>query len=211
MASINILPAGPVRIRFEKRGSMKFISHLDLQRTMNTAFNRAALPVWYTEGFNPHKKLVFALPLPIGAESVCELLDFKITEMTAADEIVSRLNAAFSPELNVFEAYVPTSKFSEIGWAEYAVTSDELVGRDISPLAASPLIVRKRTKSGEKDLDIAPLMRDLRLEGDTLTMLLSAEPDSYINPDYPLRCLGISDYSVIRREIFFKDGKTSFR
>ena len=71
--------------------------------------------------------------------------------------------------------------------------------------------MRKRTKSGEKDLDIAPLMRDLRLEGDTLTMLLSAEPDSYINPDYPLRCLGISDYSVIRREIFFKDGKTSFR
>ncbi|MCR5262392.1 MAG: TIGR03936 family radical SAM-associated protein [Clostridiales bacterium] len=211
MASITVLPAGPVRIRFEKRGSMKFISHLDLQRTMNTAFNRAALPVWYTEGFNPHKKLVFALPLPIGAESVCELLDFKITEMMPAEEIVKRLNAAFSPELNVFEAYSPSSKFADIGWAEYAATSPELVGRDLSPLTASPLIVRKRTKSGEKDLDISPLIRDPRLEGDTLTMLLSAEPDSYLNPDYPLSALGIADYTVMRKEIYRRDGVTPFR
>lgn len=211
MASVAMLPAGPVRIRFEKTGSMKFISHLDLQRTMNTAFNRAGLPVWYTEGFNPHKKLVFALPLPIGAESVCELLDFKITEMMPADEIVGRLNRAFSPELRVLEAYVPTSKFGEIGWAEYLIRSPELAGMDVSPVRKSPLVVLKKTKSGEKETDISPMIKDVRHSGDSLEMLLSADPDSYLNPDYPVKYLGVTDYTVLRKEVFRRDGKTIFR
>lgn len=210
MISYTLLPAGPVRIRFEKLGSMKYISHLDLQRTMNTAFNRAGIPVWYTEGFNPHKKLVFALPLPIGAESVCELLDFKITEMKPAEEITERLNNAFSPELNVLNAYVPMTKFSDIGWAEYEVKSDELIEADISKLSEESIMITKRTKSGEKEVDIAPLIKDVRHDKNTLNLKLCAEPDSYLNPDYPMKYLGVTDYTVIRREIYYKDGETIF-
>ena len=69
-----------IRIKFTKVGSLQFISHLDLNRTMTTVMIRAKIPIYYSEGFNPHPKMVFALPLSIGAESVCELLDIKIVE-----------------------------------------------------------------------------------------------------------------------------------
>ena len=78
----------PIRIKFTKTGALQFISHLDLNRTMKTVMIRAKIPIHYSEGFNPHPKMVFALPLSIGAESVCELLDIKIDlEMTSYEII----------------------------------------------------------------------------------------------------------------------------
>ena len=67
-----------IRIKFLKTGSLQYISHLDLHRLINRALVRAGIPIWYTKGFNPHAKMVFALPLPVGVESVCEYLDVKI-------------------------------------------------------------------------------------------------------------------------------------
>ena len=64
-----------IRLGFYKKGALQYISHLDLQRTFQRILSRAELPLWYTQGFNPHPKLVFGLPLPIGCESVCEMAD----------------------------------------------------------------------------------------------------------------------------------------
>ena len=69
-----------IRIKFRKTGRLRYISHLDLDRTVRTALVRTKIPIWYTEGFNPHAKMVFAQPLPLFAESECEYLDIKITE-----------------------------------------------------------------------------------------------------------------------------------
>ena len=67
-----------VRIKFSKVGDLMFISHLDLARTMQKIILRSGIDIWYSEGFNPQPKMVFALPLPTGAESVCELLDITL-------------------------------------------------------------------------------------------------------------------------------------
>ena len=157
--SAAMLPAGPVRIKFEKRGSLKFISHLDLQRMMNTVFNRAEIPIWYTEGFNPHKKLIFALPLPLGAESVCEFLDFRIVEPMSPDELTERLNAAFPPQLRVFESYTPENKFQSIGWAEYELSGESIVKINPAEALKAPVVVLKRTKKRRKRGDIPPLLK----------------------------------------------------
>ena len=55
-----------VRIKFQKVGNLQYISHLDLQRSFNRVLVRAGLPLWYTKGFNPHIKMVFGMPLPVG-------------------------------------------------------------------------------------------------------------------------------------------------
>lgn len=69
-----------VRVRFSKKGEASYISLLDLQRVFQRALKRSRLPVWYTQGFNPHIYMTFAVPLALGQESVAECADFKSEE-----------------------------------------------------------------------------------------------------------------------------------
>ena len=66
------------RLLFEKTGSAVWMSHLDLMRLFQRAFKRAELPLTHTQGFNPRPSVSIALPLSVGVESVCELLDFDL-------------------------------------------------------------------------------------------------------------------------------------
>lgn len=198
-----------VRIKFSKVGSLQFISHLDLNRTMKTVMIRAGVPIKYSEGFNPHPKMVFALPLSVGTESVTEYLDFKITRPMTEEEMTERLNSAFPPEMRVLSAYEPSSKFTDVKYAEYVLESD--VDFSVEPLEAESIVVLKRTKSGEKETDIKPLIRSYIKNGNTLTVVLSASPDSYLNPDYVSKLLGIPDCTVMRTRVLLSDGVTEFK
>ncbi len=198
-----------VRIKFSKVGSLQFISHLDLNRTMKTVMIRAGIPIKYSEGFNPHPKMVFALPLSIGAESVTELLDFKITRPMPKSELIQRLNDAFPPEMRVLDAYAPSSKFTSIRYAEYVLENDEDFSAE--PLEQSEIALMKRTKSGEKLTDIKPMIHSYKKEGNTLTCVLSASPEQYLNPDYIARVLGIPDCTIMRSRLLLDDGVTEFR
>lgn len=198
-----------VRIKFTKVGSLQFISHLDLNRTMKTVMIRAGVPIKYSEGFNPHPKMVFALPLSIGAESETELLDFKITAPMTERELTDRLNSALPPEMRVLKAYVPTSKFTAIRYAEYILENDE----DFScqALDAPEIIIMKRTKSGEKETNIKPLIHSYKKEGKTLRCVLSASPDEYLNPEYIAKYLGIPECTILRKRVLLEDGVTEFK
>jgi radical SAM-linked protein len=207
-----------IRIKFEKTGKLQFISHLDLCRTMKTAIIRAGIPVWYTEGFNPHPKMIFALPLSIGTESLCEYMDFKITEEMPAEMIMKNLNDVTSNELNVTDVYIPTTKFKEIAWAEYIIKFHTGDIPDISEavnMFETRFIINKRTKNGEKEMDIMPYIRRFDINTDTIKILLSAESDSYINPEYIASAvserLGISDYDITRFNLYINDGVTLFK
>ena len=201
--------SGPVRICFSKVGSLQFISHLDLNRTMKTVMIRAGVPIKYSEGFNPHPKMVFALPLSVGAESVCELLDFKLDRPMAREELITRLNDAFPPEMRVLDAYTPESKFTGIRYAEYRLENDE--DFSVEPLEAESVVILKRSKSGEKECDIKPLLHAFNKQEKALTCVLSASPDSYLNPEYIAKLLGIPDATILRTRVLLADGVTSFR
>lgn len=201
--------SGPVRVRFTKVGSLQFISHLDLNRTMKNVMIRAGIPIKYSEGFNPHPKMVFALPLSVGAESVCELLDFKLDRPMGEEELTERLNGAFPPEMRVLEAYTPAAKFTEIRYAEYRLENEE--DFDVTPLEADAIVLMKRTKSGEKETDIKPMIHSYRKEGKTLTCVLSASPSEYLNPEYVAKYLGIPDCTILRTRVLLSDGETAFR
>ena len=94
-----------LRLKFKKVGSLQYVSHLDLVRTMHKIIVRAKLPLWYTEGFNPKPKMIFAAPLSIGVESVCEYLDIKLIDDVPPEEAMRRLNANMTDEMQILEAY----------------------------------------------------------------------------------------------------------
>ncbi|MBQ8396774.1 MAG: DUF2344 domain-containing protein [Clostridia bacterium] len=225
-------PPRTVRIRFRKVGKLQYISHLDLQRTMQHCIKRSGIPAWYTKGFNPHYKLVFALPLSVGAESECELLDLRIDREISDAEILRRFNETVTEELMGLEAYTPTTKFADIAWAEYCVT---LTGAAVADGAAeevkrmlttSPLMMVKRSKSGEKEVDLVPMIRSVTAEGGagelTLRLVLSAAGADYLNPELVVTALrerlwpGVDDpvqlsWRILREQVYCADGVTAFR
>ena len=81
-----------IRFRFKKMGSLQYVSHLDLVRTMHKIVVRSRLPLKYTEGFNPKPKMVFAAPLSIGTESLCEFLDLRLSERVDESVALEALN-----------------------------------------------------------------------------------------------------------------------
>ena len=88
-----------IRLRFRKTGDAKFISHLDLDRTMKSALTRAGIKVEHTHGFNPRPYLVFSLPTSVGTESLCEFLDIKAEEGSDPAVMKAELNAKLPPEI----------------------------------------------------------------------------------------------------------------
>ncbi len=198
-----------VRLQFCKKGALQYISHLDLQRTFQRILSRAELPLWYTQGFNPHPKLVFGLPLPIGCESVCEMADIKFVRDMPAEDILARLHKATVADLDFFGCYIAERKFGDIDGAlyEYIIDfdcDDDMIGKITRVLSNSPLTVMKHTKSGEKEVDIFPLIKKFELEkldGQLkLTALLAAGSRENLSPEYLLEALR-------KRLIFLREGE----
>ncbi len=217
-----------VRLKFCKTGSLQYISHLDLQRTFNRVIIRACLPVWYTKGFNPHAKLVFSTPLSVGAQSVCEYLDIRIDREMPCEEIKERLNRELTDELYITDAYIPEHDFSEIAWASYDIeiftdgASEDMAIEAQRLLGSSPLMLTKRTKSGEKEVDIIPMINEIKVgfDNDSKTLkiacTLSASSTEYLNPEMVITALkakfGIMSgsmarewYTVMRTELYRAD------
>lgn len=131
---------------------MKYISHLDLNRCMARALRRSGVPVWYTQGFTPHPYVTFALPLSLGHESVCEVMDFRLLDGTEQDgaangpksaeapvtpvtpqkdvsadtwtfaRVKEQLARQMPPGLAIREVYAPGMKYGDITYARYRVT-----------------------------------------------------------------------------------------
>lgn len=109
-----------IRVWFSKSGDACYISHLDLQRVMHRSLARAQIPAWYSQGFNPHIYLTFALPLPLGQESVCEAMDFKTEDDSLSlEEVKEKLNAALPLGLRVLEVTEAKDKSGDIAAAQY--------------------------------------------------------------------------------------------
>lgn len=195
MVQVNSVPQYyTVRIKFKKCGDLQYISHLDLVRTMNKIITRADFPLWYTEGYNPKPKMVFAAPLSIGVESVCEFMDLRLTEKIPTEEIKRRLNKNMTEDMQVLEAYYPDAKITELAFLEYEIAvktagvSSALAEKCDVLLHENEIKVMKKTKSGEAESDIKPLIHSCEVcESGGLLLLrciLSAAPSAFLNPEY---------------------------
>lgn len=113
------------RVWFDKTDAAKYISHLDLMRTMTRLLRQSKLPIWYTEGFNPHPFLTFAAPLALGVEALNEPFDVKMAESLPCPIILQALQAVQTPSLSVKAVTLPLKKFHEITSAEFELVLRE--------------------------------------------------------------------------------------
>ena len=224
-----------VRIKFRKVGDLQYISHLDLQRTIARVLVRAKIPMWYTQGFNPHAKVIFGLPLSVGTESECEFIDLRIDKDISPAEVKERLNRELTPEMQVLEAYEPTASFADAAWSKYEMAlrfdgANATVAQQLQALfETSPLNMVKKTKSGEKEIDIIPMIRQVRVvyneahPGEIrISTVLAAGNTVHLNPEMLIKAakdrLGIlsgdpakESYSILRTHVYREDGVTEFR
>ena len=159
------------RLLFEKTGSAIWMSHLDLMRLFQRAFQRAGLPLKHTQGFNPRPSVSIALPLSVGVDSVCELLDFDLDGVSVpVDEITERLNKTLVSGITVRKTYDSGKKVGNLALLDCAVTMEydggvpegaETAIRDL--FNGESVIVQKKTKNGMQEQDIVPMIRKLDL------------------------------------------------
>ncbi len=143
-----------VRMSFEKTGMAKFISHLDTVRCITRAMKRANVPIWYTEGFNPHAFLTFAMPLSLGFESYCETVDFRLTKNMDLEELAQRLNNALPVDITVKSIAEPIFSPNDICWAGYEIIFNNpdkiLLETAEQILSSDEILVEKKAKQGRK-------------------------------------------------------------
>lgn len=234
---VQLTPQHPyvtLRLKFKKVGSLQYISHLDLVRTMSKIITRAKLPLWYTEGFNPKPKMIFAAPLSIGTESVCEFMDLRLVDDISPEEAKARLNANMTDEMQVIDAYYTEDKLTELKWLSYSIdiTTDnasvELAESCERALLADEVLVKKKAKPWEEapTVNIRPLIKDIsaELRGDVIHIdaVLSADASAFLNPEYVVKALrsacGIlsnpdltKEYYSIMRTAAYKADMSEFR
>lgn len=170
------------RALFVKEGNAVWMSHLDLMRLFQRAFKRAGLPLTHTQGFNPRPSVSIALPLSVGVESVCELLDFELDGVVVpCHEICDRLNAALVDGVRVLDVYENGSKIKNLALLRCAVTLEydngapEGVGDCVRELfARETLTVEKKGKNGTTMQDIIPMIRSLKVSVGEREVVLDA-------------------------------------
>lgn len=169
------------RMLFEKCGNAIWISHLDLMRLFQRAFRRAGLQLTHSQGFNPRPSVSIALPLSVGIESECEILDFALEgDPVAEEEICDRLNMVLTDGVRVRKVYSDGRKLRELVYLhsivvlEYDNNTPEGAQAQILELFRRPeLIVPKKTKSGIQDQDLIPMIRELTVyaEGENTVVI----------------------------------------
>ena len=159
------------RIVFEKKGRAVWISHLDLMRLFQRAFKRAGLPLTHTQGFNPRPSVSIALPLSVGVESSCELLDFELDgEDIPCDEIRQRLNETLVEGVKVLAVCKKGRKLKELTLLNTKITLEydegvpaEAEEKILNLFSQEEVIVPKKTKNGIQDQNIIPMIRHFEI------------------------------------------------
>ena len=159
------------RLLFEKTGNAIFISHLDLMRLFQRAFKRAGLPLTHTQGYNPRPSVSIALPLSVGVESRCELLDFDLYgEKIPNAEILAKLNEALVVGVKVLDVYDQGSKIKNLAYLDCIVSLEydkgipEHAQENIQALFSQETVtVEKKSKNGIREENIVPMIRSLKI------------------------------------------------
>lgn len=183
-----------LRLSFSKLGDARYISHLDLYRCFSRAVKQAKLDVWYTEGFNSHMYLTFPLPLALGFESICEIVDLRMLGEFDAGDAMWNVNLHLPSGIECFDAAEAQKKPKEITYARYLV---ELKDADLggpaletaiqNVLGQDSIVVSKKSKKGQiREIDLKPMIFNAEVssgeDGVLFDLTLPAGSENSVNP-----------------------------
>jgi radical SAM-linked protein len=179
-----------LRVRYAKRGRLRFTSHRDFARAFERAVRRAAIPIGFSSGFSPHPKISYANAAPTGSASEAEFLEIGLTEPRDADAVLRALDNALPPGLDVLDVIVVETAGSLADRLEASVWRIELAGADpdqvaaavASFLAATDVSVDRMMKRGMRAIDVRGAVVHLTSEGSTVTAVVRSTVPT-VRPD----------------------------
>lgn len=171
-----------LRLQFRKEGRAVYISHLDLLRTFQRVFLREGLVLRHSQGFHPHPLMSFALPLPVGQSSGCELLDFETDGQLELAGLPEKLNRCMPEGITAVDCWEAVKPIRELDALRCRVelvydggVTPEIAGAVRGLFARDTIVIQKRTKhKAMADVDIRPLIRELTFSAEGETLLLDA-------------------------------------
>lgn len=191
------------RVYFDKYGEMKFISHLDLLRFFERLFNKAEIPVKYSEGFHPRPKMSFGSPISLGTEAYNEIMDFETDAEISNEEVVKRLNASAVLGFKVHKVEeVPrkSSIMEEFTNMLYTVEGSQEDMDKLEKLFNRDEILEVREKKGKTvTRNLKERLKTFSREGNKISMeIINTSPNSY------LEMVGIEQQNVQIKRLGYK-------
>lgn len=203
-----------VRIFYKKKGSLKFISHLDTNRFMIRMVRKSGIPVWYSEGFNPHPYLTFALPLSLGFDSDYEIMDMRIIDDSFSNEMVLKAFSKHMPDgIEIFACESPCMKTGEIAYAEYIIDFESDFSHIMNDwngfLSLPEIFAEKKTKKGTiKLINLKEFIKEFKVEPTGLKLIVCAGSSNNLNPKIILDAFSsktdkvLPPYSITRTMLY---------
>lgn len=194
-------------LQFQKTGGARLISHLDMARLFIRAFRRAKLPLKFSEGFHAHPKVRFSPPLSVGVESLSEYCLFTLIGATRSPEVLLESLKTMMPDGFLLTGLSPMEqKPAPTSHARYEISfASPVTPQALKAAFAPPMTVTKRTKSGEKEIDLSGhlICEDIReCEGGCVLTLVSPAAEALtINPNLILCALQKKDPTLIPARI----------
>lgn len=184
-----------VRLIFSKTDRCKYISHLDINRCISRALARAGIPLWFTEGFNPHPYMSFSLPLSLGVESLCESVDIRLTGDISNEEIKRKMNEMLPTGIRIVDVLDDFRDSSEIAFSDYVYKiefkdNEKALDKIDALLSSDEILAEKKAKKGKrrivKETNLKPFIDkyniSIRDNEIVLNIRLAAGPEKNLNP-----------------------------
>lgn len=186
-----------VRIKFSKEGPVRFIGHLDIMRYFQKAIRRARIDIAYSTGFSPHQIMSFASPLSVGHESCGEYFDVELNSITDTEDIKMRLNQTMAEGIQILQVAVldetEGNAMASVAAADYLISfrdsvslPDDWKEKLTAFYEKDKIPVIKKTKKGEREIDLKETIYQLEIREDQVYMLLDAGSGSNMKPGFVL-------------------------
>lgn len=186
-----------VRIKFSKEGPVRFIGHLDIMRYFQKAIRRAGIDIAYSTGFSPHQIMSFASPLSVGHESCGEYFDVELNSITDTEDIKVRLNQTMAEGIQILQVAVldetEGNAMASVAAADYLISfrdsvslPDDWKEKLTAFYKKDKIPVIKKTKKGEREIDLKETIYQLEIREDQVYMLLDAGSGSNMKPGFVL-------------------------
>jgi radical SAM-linked protein len=225
-----------IRIKFAKHGTMKFIGHLDIMRYFQKVMRKAEVNICYSGGFSPHQIMSFASPLGVGLTSDGEYVDIEVSSTDSSKEMLRRINEVMVEGLEALSYRLlpetAANAMSCVAAADYTVVFRE--GKEPADwarfcdglkdfLAQDEILMTKKSKKGEREVDIRPMIYELGVEDDKIRMKIASGSAANLKPEMVIQAymqylnLELEEFALLinRDEVYAnaskEEGKTDLR
>ncbi len=185
-----------LRIKFSKQGPVKFVGHLDIMRYFQKAIRRADIDIKYSEGFSPHQVMSFAAPLGVGLTSNGEYMDIEVSSMADCQILMDQLNGTMAEGIQVTDCRILEERaknaMSLVAAADYTLmfrkgkepeNMEDFFKGLLEFISQEQILTIKKTKKGEREVDLKASVYELSVTDGTIFMKVSAGSANNLKPE----------------------------